>query len=253
MQALLSDPAVWIGFLTLTVLEIVLGIDNIVFIAILAGKLPAKDQPRARKIGLAISMVTRVVMLLCIGIILRLTAPLFMVPFLATPEAREISAKDLVLIIGGLFLMGKATHEIHHKLEGQDDEVSVKGPPAMGAILVQMFILNVVFSIDSVVTAIGMSDKVAVMVAAVVASSLFMVWFANPVANFVEKHPTIKMLALAFLVLIGVNLLADGFGQHIPKGYTYFAMAFSVLVEMLNLKMRHQKGKPVHLHGPTVP
>lgn len=249
MMELLNDPAVWIGFFTLTILEIVLGIDNIVFISILAGKLPKALQPRAMKSGLVIAMAVRVLMLLSIGLILKMTSPLFEIPFLGAEEARQISIEDLVLIAGGLFLVAKATHEIHSKLEGENIAVTTKAGPTLSNVMVQMLILNVVFSIDSVITAIGMSDILAVMVAAVLVSSLFMLWFANPVAAFVEKHPTVKMLALSFLVLIGVNLLAEGFGQHIPKGYTYFAMAFSVLVEVLNLKVR--KSHPVELHGPV--
>lgn len=249
MMELLSSPQVWISLLTLTILEIVLGIDNIVFISILAGKLPSGEQSRARRLGLIIAMITRVLLLMMIGLILKMDQPLFTLPFL-DPEHGGLSVKELVLLGGGLFLIGKATHEIHSKLEGEEGELSSKVTPAFTAVMLQMFVLNIVFSIDSVVTAIGMAQFVEVMIAAVVISSLFMLWFAGPVSRFVEAHPTVKMLALSFLILIGVNLVADGFGFHIPKGYTYFAMAFSFLVELLNLKLR--KSKPVHLHQRVV-
>jgi predicted tellurium resistance membrane protein TerC len=249
----LSDPQVWISLLTLTILEVVLGIDNIVFISILAGKLPKADQGRARRLGLVIAMITRVLLLLAIGIILKLDQPLFTIPGLGLVEGSNaergaLSVKELVLLGGGLFLMAKATHEIHGKLEGEEGELSARVIPAFSAVMVQMFFLNIVFSIDSVVTAIGMAKLVEVMIAAVVLSSVFMLWFSKPVANFVEKHPTVKMLALSFLILIGVNLVADGFEVHIPKGYTYFAMSFAFLVEMLNLRLR-KHATPVHLHS----
>ncbi|MFY9234585.1 MAG: TerC family protein [Fimbriimonadaceae bacterium] len=249
----ISNPTVWIGLLTLTLLEIVLGIDNIVFISILAGKLPPDSQQRARNMGLLIAMVTRVILLFGIGIILRLTQPLFANPIagMTGSDHTGISVKDLTLIVGGLFLIAKSTQEIHAKLEGEEGEASSQTAPTWRAVITQMFILNVVFSIDSVVTAIGMSDLIGVMVAAVVLSSLFMLAFARIVSGFVEKHPTVKMLALAFLILIGVNLIGEGFGVKIPKGYTYFAMAFSVAVEMLNLRMRARKEvEPVHLRKP---
>lgn len=251
----LAQPQVWVSLLTLTILEVVLGIDNIVFISILAGKLPKQDQPRARKLGLVIAMVTRVILLLGIGLILKLEHPIFTIPGFGTLENGEargaLSVKELVLLGGGLFLVAKATHEIHNKLEGPEDEFSASALPKFSAVMVQMFFLNIVFSIDSVVTAIGMASLVEIMIAAVVLSSLFMLWFSKPVALFVEKHPTVKMLALSFLILIGVNLVADAFEVHIPKGYTYFAMAFSFIVEMLNLKLR-KHATPVHLHEPTL-
>jgi predicted tellurium resistance membrane protein TerC len=250
----IGNAQIWIGLLTLTVLEIVLGIDNIIFISILAGKLPPSQQPQARRLGLGIAMITRIVLLLGIGVILSLTEPLFTNPFaslMGQTEHTGISVKDLVLIAGGLFLIAKSTHEIHTKLEGEEGEMSARTPSKWGAVIMQLFILNVVFSIDSVVTAIGMSEFLGVMIGAVVLSSLFMLAFASIVSGFVERHPTIKMLALAFLILIGVNLIGDGFGVHIPKGYTYFAMAFSVAVEMLNIKLRSKRHvEPVHLRHP---
>lgn len=254
MAELLSNPQTWISLLTLTILEIVLGIDNIVFISILAGKLPRENQGRARRMGLIIAMITRILLLLMIGLILRLDHPVITIPWLGEFRAENglmeargaLSVKELVLLGGGLFLVGKATHEIHTKLEGVEGEVSAKVSPNWSAVIVQMFFLNIVFSIDSVVTAIGMAKDVEVMIAAVVVSSGFMLWFSKPVSNFVEKHPTVKMLALSFLILIGVNLVGEAFGFEIPKGYTYFAMAFAFIVELLNLKLR--KSSPVHLH-----
>ena len=246
----IGSSEIWVGLLSLTVLEVVLGIDNIVFISILAGKLPREQQPKAERLGLVIAMLTRIVLLMGIGIILKLTQPLFANPFasLVPHQHTGISVKDLVLMAGGLFLIAKSTHEIHLKLEGEEGEASSRTPAKWSAIVVQMFVLNVVFSIDSVVTAIGMSDVLGVMIAAVVLSSIFMMAFARPVSGFVERHPTIKMLALAFLILIGVNLIGEGFGADIPKGYTYFAMAFSIVVEMLNIKMRAKRAvEPVHL------
>lgn len=250
----IGDPKIWIGLLTLTVLEIVLGIDNIVFISILSGKLPKEQQGKARQIGMVIAMISRIILLLGIGVILRLTEPLFpnpLAPFMGHTDHAGISVKDLVLIVGGLFLIAKSTHEIHANLEGPEHDVTNKTAAKWGAVITQLFIVNLVFSIDSVVTAIGMTDVLGVMIAAVVVSSLFMLAFARPVSAFVEKHPTVKMLALAFLILIGVNLIGDGFGVHIPKGYTYFAMAFSIIVEMLNIKARAKKDvEPVHLRHP---
>jgi predicted tellurium resistance membrane protein TerC len=239
---LLSDPSVWIAFATLTLLEIVLGIDNIVFISILAGKLPLEKQARARTVGLALAMVTRILLLLVLSWIIRLTAPLFEV------FAHEISGRDLIMIAGGLFLVAKSTYEIHDKLEGEHGEKSKRVPPTFTAVIVQILLLDIVFSLDSVITAVGMVDQVEVMIAAVVVAVGFMMFFAGPISRFVDKHPTVKMLALSFLLLIGVTLIAEGFEQHISKGYIYFAMAFSVMVEMLNLKMRGRTEKPVQLH-----
>ncbi|HSK18720.1 MAG TPA: TerC family protein [Longimicrobiales bacterium] len=239
---LLSDPSVWIAFATLTLLEIVLGIDNIVFISILAGKLPPEKQARARTVGLGLAMLMRILLLLVLSWIIRLTAPLFAV------LGQEISGRDLIMIAGGLFLVAKSTYEIHDKLEGEHGEKSKKVPPTFSAVIIQILLLDIVFSLDSVITAVGMVDQVEVMIAAVVVAVAFMMFFAGPISRFVEKHPTVKMLALSFLLLIGVTLIAEGFEQHISKGYIYFAMAFSVMVEMLNLKMKAGKRAPVKLH-----
>jgi predicted tellurium resistance membrane protein TerC len=237
----ISDPQAWIGFATLTVLEIVLGIDNIIFISILASKLPRDQQGKARYIGLGLAMIMRIALLFSLSWIVRLTAPLFAV------LGQEISGRDLVLLIGGLFLIGKATREIHERLEGEEGEASAKVAPSLRSVLIQIMLLDIVFSLDSVITAVGMVDELGVMVAAVVTAVAFMMLFARPVSEFVERHPTVKMLALSFLILIGVSLVAESFDQHIPKGYIYFAMAFSVMVEMLNVKARTKKAEPVHL------
>jgi len=236
----LSDPSVWIAFATLTLLELVLGIDNIVFISILAGKLPPEQQSRARYIGLSLALVMRVILLFSLTWVIGLTAPLF------TIFGQEISGRDLVLLVGGLFLIGKSTHEIHGSLEGEEGHKTAKVYASFAGVLVQIAILDIVFSLDSVITAVGMVDRIEIMIAAVVVSILFMMAFAKPIGEFVQKHPTVKMLALSFLLLIGVTLIAEGFDQHIPKGYIYFAMAFSVLVEFLNLRLR-KKTEPVHL------
>ncbi len=242
----LSNPDIWIALFTLTALEIVLGIDNIVFISILAGKLPVQQQARARTIGLALAMFTRVGLLFSLSWIIRLTAPLF------TVLGQEISGRDLILIGGGLFLIGKSTHEIHGKLEAEDGERTNETATNFGSIIVQILLLDIVFSLDSVITAVGMVDQLAVMVAAVVMAVGVMLIASGPISTFVEKHPTVKMLALSFLLLIGVSLLAEGFDQHIPKGYIYFAMGFSVLVEALNLWARGRKNNPLHLHNQSV-
>ena len=238
----ISEPSAWIAFLTLTALELVLGIDNIIFISILAGKLPPDQRKKARTLGLALAMITRVLLLLSLSWIIRLTAPLF------TVLSQEISGRDLILIVGGLFLLGKSTFEIHGKLEGEEGHASARVGPSFTSVLIQILMLDVVFSLDSVITAVGMVDNVAIMIAAVVVSIVFMMAFAGPISGFVERHPTVKMLALSFLLLIGVTLIVEGFDHHIPKGYIYFAMAFSVFVEMLNLRLR--KSKPVKLHEP---
>jgi predicted tellurium resistance membrane protein TerC len=237
----ITDPQAWVGFATLTVLEIVLGIDNIIFISILASKLPPDQQGKARFIGLALAMVMRIALLFSLSWIVRLTAPLFAV------LGQEISGRDLVLLIGGLFLIGKATHEIHNKLEGEEGESSARVAPSLRSVLIQIMLLDIVFSLDSVITAVGMVDQLGVMVAAVVTAVAFMMIFAKPVSDFTERHPTVKMLALSFLILIGVSLVAESFDQHIPKGYIYFAMAFSVMVEVLNLRAKKKKAEPVHL------
>jgi predicted tellurium resistance membrane protein TerC len=244
----IADPQVWIAFLTLAALEIVLGIDNIVFISILVGKLPAHQQARAYRIGLALAMVMRILLLLSLSWIMGLTAPLFTLPLIGN----AISGRDLVLIVGGLFLVAKSTHEIHDKLEGREGGKSAKVAASYAAVLAQIMALDIVFSLDSVITAVGMVRQVGIMIAAVVAAVLVMMAFARPIGDYVSRHPTIKMLALAFLLAIGVMLMADGFGHHVPKGYLYFAMAFSLFVEMLNLKAGHRE-RPVHLRQAYVP
>jgi len=234
----LNDPNVWIGLLTLTVLELVLGIDNIVFISILSGKLPAHQRKKARLIGLSLAMLMRILLLLSITWIGRLTRPLFAI------AGFEVTGRTIILVAGGLFLLVKSTHEIHDHIEGEDEHRNVRAVPSLFAVLVQIGLLDIVFSLDSVITAVGMVDHVAIMIIAVILAVIVMMIFANPVSGFVERHPTIKMLALSFLLLIGVNLIAEGLGFHIPRGYTYFAMAFSLFVEMLNLKVRSRKPAP---------
>ncbi len=246
----LTDPNIWIGLLTLTVLEIVLGIDNIIFISILASKLPRAQQPRARQLGLAGAFVTRVLLLLSIAWLVRLTRPLI------TVLAHGFSGRDLILLVGGLFLIAKATYEIHGKLEGEEQTSEERGAvQSLVGVVVQIMLIDIVFSLDSVITAVGMVDNVTIMIAANVIALAIMLLSAGPIARFVDMHPTIKMLALAFLVLIGTNLVAESLGTHIPKGYTYFAMAFSVAVEMLNLKMRARAAKALALrdtpHAPS--
>ena len=242
----MSDPAIWIALATLTVLEIVLGIDNIVFISILSNKLPVEQRSRARLIGLGLAMGMRIALLFSLAWVIRLTAPLFAV------LGQEISGRDLILLGGGLFLIGKATHEIHDRLEGEEGRVSSRVAPSMASVLIQIMLLDVVFSLDSVITAVGMTEHLPVMIAAVIIAIIFMMVFARPISNFVENHPTVKMLALSFLILIGVVLIAEGLDQHISKGYIYFAMGFSIFVEMLNLRMR-KSPEPVKLHEPYTP
>ena len=227
-----SSPEAWIALLTLTLLEIVLGIDNIVFISIVSSKLPEKQQPRARNLGLFLAMFTRVALLFSISWIINLTEPLFSV------LGQEISGRDLILLVGGLFLIGKATQEIHQKLEGEEGHDSKRVAPSFAAVIVQILILDVVFSLDSVITAVGMADDLGVMVTAVMIAVGVMLISAGPISSFVEQHPTVKMLALSFLILIGVSLVAESFEQHIPKGYIYFSMGFAVFVEMINLRLR---------------
>ncbi|HEX5875424.1 MAG TPA: TerC family protein [Pyrinomonadaceae bacterium] len=243
----LTDPQVWIAFVTLTALELVLGIDNIVFISILAGKLPADQQKKARLVGLGLAMFMRVALLFSLSWIIRLTAPLF------TVVGQEISGRDLILIAGGLFLIGKSTFEIHERLEGEEGHGTARAAASFTSVIIQILLLDAVFSLDSVITAVGMVDEIAIMIAAVVVAVLFMMAFAGPIGSFVERHPTVKILALSFLLLIGMTLIAEGFDRHIPKGYIYFAMAFSVFVEMLNLRARKAKATPVKLHQPYVP
>lgn len=238
MEGIFTAEAI-IGLITLAVLEIVLGIDNIIFISILAGKLPQDQQGRARTIGLALAMITRILLLLSISWIIRLEDPLFRLPlpFLGE-EGQAISGRDLILFGGGLFLVGKATYEIHEKLEAEPGHSEVRIPPSFTAVIVQILLLDIVFSLDSVITAVGMVDQIWVMIAAVIIAVGVMLFSAGAISEFVNRHPTVKMLALAFLILIGVNLMAEGAGQHIPKGYIYFAMAFSVFVELLNMRLR---------------
>ena len=240
-----TDPNTWVALLTLTALEIVLGVDNIIFISILSSKLPLEQQKKARNLGLLGAFVTRILFLLSITWIMRLEADLF------TVFGNGISGRDLILIVGGFFLVGKATHEIHDKLEGDDEsqEEANRAGRSLTAVVAQIMLVDVVFSIDSVVTAVGMAESVIVMILANVIALVFMLAASGRLSAFVDRHPTIKMLALSFLVLIGTNLIAEGFGVHVPKGYTYSAMAFSVLVELLNLRVR-AKTPPVKLHGP---
>ena len=237
-------PENWTALITLTALEIVLGIDNIVFISILAGKLPAHKQARARRLGLVLAMITRILLLLSLTWMMRLTASLF------AAFGREISGRDLILLLGGVFLIWKSVHEIHQRLEGESmSERTGRGGATMTRVLMQICLIDVVFALDSVITAVGMANIVAIMIAAIVLAMAFMIFASGYVSAFVERHPTLKMLALSFLLLIGVTLIADGLGQHISKGYVYFAMAFSVLVEALNLRARKGGG----LHTGTTP
>ena len=241
MTMLLLDPAAWIAFLTLTALELVLGIDNVIFISILVDRLPRERRELARRIGLFLAMFMRIALLFLLAGIIGFTQPLF------TLLGQEISGRDLVLIGGGLFLLWKSTGEIHQLLEGRTEESGAAVRAAFVAVIAQVILIDIVFSLDSIITAVGMVDRVEVMVAAVVASVLLMMAFAGAVGRFVSAHPTVKMLALAFLFVVGVVLIADGFDHHIPKGYVYFAMAFSIAVEMLNIRMRKRDGAPVDL------
>ena len=240
---LFTDPQVWVAFFTLLALELVLGVDNVVFISILAGKLPPEQRRKARQLGLGLALVTRILLLFSLSWIIRLTDPLF--ELLGHP----FSGRDLILLGGGLFLMGKAVHEMHVRLEGDEGHSSAKVPPSFSGVIVQILLLDVVFSLDSVITAVGMVEQIEVMVAAVVIAVVVMLVSAGAISDFVERHPTVKMLALSFLLLIGVTLIADGLGHHIPKGYIYFAMGFSVFVELVNLRVR-TKSQPVQLREP---
>jgi len=248
MLELLADPAVWLSFITLTVLEIVLGIDNIIFLSILASKLPKAQQPRARTLGLGFAMLTRIALLFSITWLIGLTEPLFTVGFLE----QEISGRDLILFGGGLFLLAKSVSEIHTSLEGAEQERKVSAKASFILVIVQIGILDIVFSLDSVFTAVGLAQHVEIMVAAIVIAVLVMMFLAAPINEFIDRHPTIKILALSFLILVGVALVADAFDVHIPKGYLYFAMAFSVGVEMINIRMR-RRAPPVALRGPHLP
>jgi predicted tellurium resistance membrane protein TerC len=237
----LTDPHVWLAFVTLTAMEIVLGIDNIIFLAILVGRLPREQQKKARFIGLSLAMVTRILLLFSLTWLMKLTAPLFAI------VGNEISGRDIVLIVGGLFLLFKSTMEIHTSLEGSEHVTKAGGSASFIGVVSQIAVIDIIFSLDSVITAVGLVQHVEVMVAAIVIAVIVMMFSAGAISDFIDRHPTIKMLALSFLILIGVALIADGFELHIPKGYIYFAMAFSVMVEMLNLKLR-KKREPLQLH-----
>jgi predicted tellurium resistance membrane protein TerC len=239
----ITNPEIWIAFLTLVALELVLGVDNVIFISILAGKLPQAQQPKARRTGIALAVFSRILLLLSLSWIIGLTEPLFNI------FRFEISGRDLILLIGGLFLMGKATSEIHQKLEGEEGHASTKVKATFWSVIAQILILDVVFSLDSVITAVGMVNELAVMIAAVIVAAIGMIFSADALSNFVEGHPTVKMLALSFLLMIGFTLIVEGLHQHIPKGYIYFAMGFSVFVEMLNLRLRTQPREPIKLHS----
>jgi predicted tellurium resistance membrane protein TerC len=237
----ISQPNAWIALLTLVALELVLGVDNVIFISILAGKLPVSQQQRARTTGIALAVITRILLLLSLSWVIGLTEPLFSLLTL------EVSGRDLILIAGGLFLLGKATLEIHHKLEGEEGQRSARVTASFSSVIVQILLLDMVFSLDSVITAVGMVDEVIIMIIAVIFAAVVMIWSARPLGEFVERHPTIKILALSFLLLIGFTLIVEGLHQHIPKGYIYFAMGFSVFVEMLNLRVRAKGVEPVKL------
>jgi predicted tellurium resistance membrane protein TerC len=242
-----SDPQAWLALVTLTALEIVLGIDNIIFISILTGKLPQQQRPKAQRIGLALAMITRLMLLFSLTWIMRLTEPFFSI------LGHGVSGRDIILIVGGMFLLAKSTMEIHDKLEGEEHHVSEgKTGASFKGIIIQIMFLDIIFSLDSVITAVGMASQLAVMATAVVLAVGVMMFFAGAVSTFVERHPTIKVLALSFLLLIGVSLIADGLSFHIPKGYIYFAMAFSVFVEMINLRVRKGSTPPVKLRQQLV-
>jgi predicted tellurium resistance membrane protein TerC len=243
MLELLADPQAWIAFATLTALELVLGIDNIIFITILVDKLPPERRNLALRLGLFMAMVMRIGLLLVLSWIIGLTVPLFSV------LGQEISGRDLILILGGLFLLWKSTTEIHGSLEGEEGHASGAVRATFAAVLIQIMIVDIVFSLDSIITAVGMVNRIEVMVAAVIVSVALMMVAVTPIARFVSAHPTVKMLALSFLVVVGVVLIAEGFDHHVPKGYIYFAMAFSVAVEMLNIRMRKRSPQPVRLHA----
>lgn len=244
MLEMLSDPQIWLAFATLTGLELVLGIDNIIFISILVDKLPPERREFTRRIGLFLAMFMRIGLLLVLSWIVGMTAPLF------TLFQQEISGRDLVLISGGLFLLWKSVGEIHESFEGAEGKTSSAVKATFTAVILQIMIIDLVFSLDSIITAVGMVEQIEVMIAAVIASVALMMFFAGPIGRFVSAHPTIKMLALSFLVVVAVVLIAEGFGHHVPKGYIYSAMAFSVVVEMLNIRLRKRSAQPVHLHSP---
>lgn len=240
------SPSGALALMTLTFLEIVLGVDNVIFISILSSKLPGSQQGQARRMGLLFAMVIRILLLLFLVWIIKLTAPLFYI------LGRPISGRDLILIGGGLFLLAKGTIEIHECLEGEEGHRSARVRPSFTAVIIQIVLLDIVFSLDSVITAVGMADEIAIMVTAVILAVAVMIFSAGPISSFVSRHPTVKVLALSFLLLIGVSLVGDGLGMHIPKGYIYFAMCFSVFVEVINLRVRRAAARPVHLHQPYV-
>lgn len=238
------DVQIWVSLLTLTLLEIVLGIDNIIFISILAGKLPAHQQQRARNVGLSLALITRILLLCSIVWLIGLTKPWF------TIFGQELSGKDLVLLLGGLFLIAKSTHEIHGGLEGEEGERSTRVMTSLWGVITQIILMDIVFSLDSVITAVGLAQQIGVMIAAVILAMIVMFVSSGTISNFVNRHPSVKMLALSFLLMIGVMLVADAFDRHIPRGYVYFAMAFSMGVEMLNIRARRKQSAPIHLHQP---
>jgi len=240
----ITDAQAWVALATLIALEIVLGIDNIIFISILAGKLPSDKQGKARILGLALAMISRVLLLFSLTWIMRLTRPFF------TVMGHGVSGRDIILIAGGLFLMAKSTLEIHDKLEGKEGRTSEHSASSFAGVLIQIMLLDIIFSLDSVITAIGMANQLIIMVLAVVIAVIFMMFASGGISGFVEKHPTIKVLALSFLLLIGITLVADGLGRHVPKGYIYFAMAFSVFVEVINLRIRKKEAAPIKLRSP---
>lgn len=247
IMPLLLSPEAWIAFFTLTALELVLGIDNIIFISILVDRLPRETREKARKLGLFMAMFMRIGLLLVLAWIIGLVTPLF------SAFGKDISGRDLILILGGLFLVWKSTTEIHHSIEGVEEQHASASRASFSAVILQIMLVDLVFSLDSIITAVGMVDDVRVMIAAVIASVGMMMVFAGPIGRFVSAHPTIKMLALSFLVVVGVVLVSEGFGTHVPKGYVYFAMAFSLCVEMLNIRMRKRSARPVRLRSPHIP
>ncbi len=244
----ISEPQIWISLLTLTLLEIVLGIDNLIFISILSGKLPVAQQAKARRVGLSLALVTRILLLCSLAWIVRLDKPFWQARIFSWDLA--VSGKDLILLLGGLFLIAKSTKEIHEKLEGEDGSVTNHLAPTFVSVIIQIMLIDIVFSLDSVITAVGMVNNVGVMIAAVIVAMFVMVLFVEQISGFVDRHPTIKMLALSFLILIGTMLVAEGFHQHVNKGYIYFAMAFSVGVETLNIRMKTRQATKVALHQP---
>jgi len=246
----IAQPESWIALVTLIALELVLGVDNVIFISILAGKLPPQDQPRARTTGILLAVITRILLLLSLSWIISLDEPFFHIPWFGDHAEIGISGKDIILIVGGMFLLWKSTHEIHDKLEGKEGAASAKVAANFISVVVQIMLLDIVFSLDSVITAVGMVEHIAIMIVAVILAALVMVFVAGPLSAFVERHPTIKILALSFLLLIGFTLIVEGLHQHIPKGYVYFAMGFSVFVEMINLRVRGVGVKPVNLRDP---